>query len=196
MRGGSSEMKPDRLCAFTDGVVAIIITIMVLELPVPHEPGLAALRPSLVLFAAYALSFVKVGIYWSSHHHLLCAAQRVDGRVLIANLFLLFWLSLVPFVVRWVGEAGVTRDTVVAFGVLMLLCALSMAWLRSTLLAANDKDSPLHKATARGRKGQITLASYVVAIPIALLSPVAAIVIYVLVAALWLIPDKRFEQID
>ncbi len=117
MRGGSRDIKPDRLCAFTDGVVAIIITIMVLELPVPHEPGLAALRPSLVLFAAYALSFVKVGIYWSNHHHLLCAAQRVDGRVLIANLFLLFWLSLVPFVVRWVGEAGVTRDTVVAFGV-------------------------------------------------------------------------------
>ncbi|NUS99493.1 MAG: DUF1211 domain-containing protein [Sphingomonas sp.] len=189
-------MKSDRLCAFTDGVVAIIITIMVLELPVPHEPGLAALRPSLVLFAAYALSFVKVGIYWSNHHHLLCAARRVDGRVLIANLFLLFWLSLVPFVVRWVGEAGVTRDTVLAFGVLMLLCALSMAWLRYALLAANEKDSPLAKATSGGRKGQITIVAYLLAIPVALLSAGAAIAIYVIVALMWLIPDKRFERLE
>ena len=188
-------MKPDRLCAFTDGVVAIIITIMVLELPVPHEPGLAALRPSLVLFAAYALSFVKVGIYWTSHHHMVCAADRVDGRVLLANLFLLFWLSLVPFVVRWVGEAGVTRDTVVAFGVIMLLCALSMAWLRSTLLAANDEDSAIARASARGRKGQITILAYVLAIPVAFVSPGAAIVIYLIVALMWLIPDKRFERV-
>jgi uncharacterized membrane protein len=188
-------MKPDRLCAFTDGVVAIIITIMVLALPVPHAPGLAALRPSLVLFAAYALSFVKVGIYWSNHHHLLCAADRVDGRVLIANLVLLFWLSLVPFVVRWVGEAGVTRDTVLAFGVIMLLCALSMAWLRSTLLAANDEDSAVARASARGRKGQVTILAYVLAIAVALLSPLAAIAIYVIVALVWLIPDKRFEGV-
>ena len=188
-------MKPDRLCAFTDGVVAIIITIMVLALPVPKEPGLAALRPLAVLFAAYALSFVKVGIYWTSHHHLVCAAQRVDGRVLLANLFLLFWLSLVPFVVRWVGEAGITRDTVVAFGALMLLCALSMAWLRSALLEANERDSPIALVSARGRKGQITILAYVLAIPVTFLSPGAAIAIYVIVALMWLIPDKRFERI-
>src|SRR5438552_4452809 len=110
-------MNTNRLNSFTDGVVAIIITIMVLALPVPKSPGMAALVPLSVLFAAYALSFIKVGIYWSVHHHMLLAARRVDGRVLLANLFLLFWLSLVPFVVRWVGEAGVTVDAVRAFGV-------------------------------------------------------------------------------
>ncbi len=113
-------MKTDRLNAFTDGVVAIIITIMVLELPVPHGAGMAALKPGLTLFAAYALAFIKVGIYWFQHHHLLQASRRVDGRVLLANLFFLFWLSLVPFVVRWVGETGITQDTVLAFGVVML----------------------------------------------------------------------------
>ena len=124
-------MNTNRLNSFTDGVVAIIITIMVLELPVPKAPGMAALVPLSVLFAAYALAFVKVGIYWAVHHNMLQAARRVDGKVLLANLFLLFWLSLVPFVVRWVGEAGITRDTVLAFGVIMLLCALSVALLRS-----------------------------------------------------------------
>jgi uncharacterized membrane protein len=190
------RMKTDRLGAFTDGVVAIIITIMVLELPVPHAPGMAALKPSLTLFAAYALSFIKVGIYWFQHHYLLQAAKRIDGRVLLSNLFFLFWLSLVPFVVRWVGEAGVTRDTVLAFGVIMLLCALSMALFRAALLAANDADAPIAKAAARGRKGQITIGAYIVALPVALLSPVAAIVIYFIVAGMWLIPDKRFEGLE
>lgn len=188
-------MKTDRLGAFTDGVVAIIITIMVLELPVPEEPGLAALRPSLVLFAAYALSFIKVGIYWFQHHNMLQAARRVDGRVLLANLFFLFWLSLVPFVVRWVGEAGVTRDTVLAFGVIMLLCALTTALLRSALLAANEADAPIARAAARGRKGQATIAAYLVAIPVAFFWPVAAIAIYFAVAAMWIVPDRRFEQL-
>jgi len=113
-------VTPSRLASFTDGVIAIIITIMVLELPVPHAAGMAALQPLSVLFAAYALSFVKVGIYWSQHHNILQASKRVNGPVLLANLFFLFWLSLIPFVVRWVGEAGITRDTVLAFGVITL----------------------------------------------------------------------------
>jgi uncharacterized membrane protein len=188
-------MNPSRLNSFTDGVIAIIITIMVLELPVPKAPGLAALKPELTLFGAYALSFIKVGIYWSQHHHMLQAAKKVDGRVLLANLFLLFWLSLVPFVVRWVGEAGVTRDTVLAFGVLMLLCALSVALLRSALIAANGPDSPIAKASTRGRKGQITIAAYVVAILLCLVWPSAAVAVYFAVAALWIIPDKRFESL-
>jgi uncharacterized membrane protein len=188
-------VKTDRLNAFTDGVVAIIITIMVLELPVPKAPGMAALKPELTLFGAYALSFIKVGIYWSQHHHMLQAARRVDGRVLLANLFFLFWLSLVPFVMRWVGEAGITRDTVLAFGAVMLLCALSVALLRAALLATNDADSPIAKATARGRKGQVTIAAYVLAIGLALLWPLAAVAVYFAVAALWLVPDKRFEQL-
>jgi uncharacterized membrane protein len=188
-------MRPDRLNAFTDGVIAIIITIMVLELPVPKAPGMAALKPELTLFGAYALSFIKVGIYWFQHHNLLKAAARIDGRVMLANLFFLFWLSLIPFVVRWVGEAGITRDTVLAFGVLMLLCALSVAVLRATLLAANDADAPIAKLAARGRKGQITIVSYVVAIALSFVWPIASIAIYFAVAAMWLVPDKRFEQL-
>jgi uncharacterized membrane protein len=188
-------VKTDRLNAFTDGVVAIIITIMVLELPVPRGAGMAALRPELTLFGAYALSFIKVGIYWFQHHHLLQAARRVDGRVLLANLFFLFWLSLIPFVVRWVGEAGITRDTVLAFGVLMLLCALSVAVLRGALLAANDADAPIAKLAAGGRKGQVTIALYVLAIGVAFWWPLVAVAIYFAVAAVWLVPDKRFEQI-
>ena len=188
-------MKTERLNAFTDGVIAIIITIMVLELPVPKAPGMAALKPELTLFAAYALAFIKVGIYWFQHHHLLQASRRVDGRVLLANLFFLFWLSLVPFVVRWVGEAGVTRDTVLAFGVVMLLCALSVALLRASLLAANDDEAPIRKLAARGRKGRITIAAYVVAIAVAFFWPLAAVAIYFAVAGLWLVPDRRFEQL-
>ena len=148
-------MNTNRLNSFTDGVVAIIITIMVLALPVPQSGGLVALRPLGVLFAAYALSFVKVGIYWFQHHHMLQASRRVNGPVLLANLFFLFWLSLVPFVMRWVGEAGITRDTVLAFGVVMLLCALSSGLLFRALLKANDADAPITKAAQGGRKGQI-----------------------------------------
>ena len=188
-------MNTNRLNSFTDGVIAIIITIMVLELPVPRGSGMAALKPELTLFAAYARAFIKVGIYWFQHHHLLQASRRVDGRVLLANLLFLFWLSLVPFVVRWVGEAGVTRDTVLAFGVIMLLCAVSVAWLRSTLLAANDADAPIAKVAARGRKGQITIAAYLLSIGIALLWPMVSVAIYFGVAALWLVPDKRFEKL-
>jgi len=188
-------MKPDRLCAFTDGVIAIIITIMVLELPVPEEAGLRALRPVLPLFGVYALSFTKVGIYWVNHHHLLCASRKVDGRVLLANLFQLFWLSLIPWVMRWMGEAGLTRDTVLAFGSVMLMSALGFAMLRSALLASNDDDAPIVRATSHGRKGQITLISYVAALPLGFASPIAAIVVYVIVALMWLIPDRRFEGI-
>lgn len=189
-------MKTDRLNAFTDGVVAIIITIMVLALPIPKSPGLAALAPLSVLFAAYALSFVKVGIYWSQHHHMLQAATRVDGRVLLANLFFLFWLSLIPFIVRWVGEAGITRDTVLAFGVDMLLCALSFALIRNALIACNGRrESSIARATARGWKGMITILAYLFAIGVVFVSPIASIAIYFAVAALWLVPDKRFERL-
>jgi uncharacterized membrane protein len=188
-------MNTNRLNSFTDGVIAIIITIMVLALPVPKSAGMAALKPLSVLFAAYALSFVKVGIYWSQHHNMLQAARRVDGQVLLANLFFLFWLSLVPFVVRWVGEAGFTHDTVLAFGVIMLLCFLSSVLVRAALLSANDSDAPIVKASGRSWKGIATLIAYLLAIPLAFLWPWLAVAIYVAVALLWLIPDKRFEAL-
>ena len=187
-------MNTNRLNSFTDGVIAIIITIMVLALPVPQSAGLPALKPLTVLFAAYALSFVKVGIYWSQHHNMLQAARKVSGGVLLANLFFLFWLSLVPFVVRWIGEAGITRDTVVAFGVIMLLCFLSSVLLRQALLEANDADAPIVRASGNSWKGIASLLSYVLAIPLALLWPWLAVAIYVAVALIWLIPDRRFER--
>ena len=188
-------MTTARLTSFTDGVIAIIITIMVLELPVPKAPGMTALQPLSVLFAAYALSFVKVGIYWAQHHNMLHASKRVNGMVLLANLFFLFWLSLVPFVMRWVGEAGITRDTVLAFGVVMLLCALSSALLFFALIRANDADAPITKAAQGRGKGQITILAYVLAIAVAFLWPYAAVAIYIAVALMWLIPDKRFESL-
>jgi len=188
-------MTTSRLTSFTDGVIAIIITIMVLELPVPKAPGMTALVPLSVLFAAYALSFVKVGIYWSQHHNMLHAARKVSGPVLLANLFFLFWLSLIPFVVRWVGEAGITRDTVLAYGIIMLLCTISFGLLLAALLKANDEDAPIAKAARRGRKGQITILAYVLAIATAFLWPYVAVAIYLAVALMWLVPDKRFEQL-
>ena len=188
-------MTTSRLTSFTDGVIAIIITIMVLELPVPKGPGMAALQPLSVLFAAYALSFVKVGIYWSQHHNVLQASKRVTGQVLLANLFFLFWLSLVPFVVRWVGEAGITRDTVLAYGLIMWLCTVSFALLLVALLKANDEDAPINKAARRGRKGPTTIVAYVLGIAAAFVWPYAAVAIYVAVALMWLVPDKRFESL-
>jgi uncharacterized membrane protein len=188
-------MNTNRLNSFTDGVVAVIITIMVLELPVPRAPGLAALQPLTILFVVYALSFVKVGIYWSQHHNMLAAARCVNGGVLLANLFFLFWLSLVPFVVRWVGEAGITRDTIIAFGVVMLLCFLSSLLLRTALLAANDADAPIVKASGRTWKGLATFISYLLAIPLAFLWPWISVAIYIAVALIWLVPDKRFERL-
>src|SRR5947199_5445061 len=175
-------MNTNRLNSFTGGVVAIIITIMVLALPVPRSAGMAALQPLSLLFAAYALSFVKVGIYWSVHHNMLAAAPKVDGRVLLANLFLLFWLSLVPFVVRWVGEAGVTRDTVLAFGVIMLLCTLSFALLLAALLGANDQDAPIVRAARRGHKGPTTILAYLLAIALTFFWPLVAVASYIAVA--------------
>ena len=188
-------MNTNRLNSFTDGVIAIIITIMVLAFPVPHGAGMAALKPLSVLFAAYALSFVKVGIYWSQHHNMLQAARRVNGQVLLANLFFLFWLSLVPFVVRWVGEAGITRDTVLAFGVIMLLCFLSTVLVRGALLGANDADAPIVRASGRSWKGVATLVAYLLAIPLALLWPWLSVAIYLAVAAIWLVPDRRLEKL-
>ena len=188
-------MTPSRVTSFTDGVIAVIITVMVLELPVPKAPGMAALQPLTVLFVVYALSFVKVGIYWSQHHNMLQATKRVNGQVLLANLFMLFWLSLIPFVVRWVGEAGITRDTVLAFGIIMLLCTLSFAMLLTALLKANDQDAPIARAGHRGRKGLITILAYVLAIASAFVWPYVAVVIYIAVALMWLVPDKRFESL-
>jgi uncharacterized membrane protein len=187
-------MKPDRLNAFTDGVVAIIITIMVLSLPVPRRGDFAALRPDITLFGAYALSFVNVGIYWNNHHHMMQTARRVDGRVLWANLFLLFWLSLFPFLIRWIGEAGVTALPVAAFGVILLLAGLAYYLLERALIDAEGDTSKIAKAVGSKTKEWISVALYAAAVAIAFVSPWLSVAIYLVVAALWLVPDRRFEH--
>lgn len=188
-------MPPGRLEAFTDGVVAIVITIMVLELKVPAEGTLQALRDSLPILLAYVLSFVNVGLYWNNHHHLLHAAARVDGRVLWANLFLLFWLSLVPFVIRWLDTSGFSAMATAAYGVVLGLAAIGYTLLERSLIACNGRGSLLAKALGRDRKGKITLAIYALAVPLAFLSPAVTVLLYIAALLPWLVPDKRVARV-
>ncbi len=188
-------MKPDRMMAFTDGVFAIIITIMVLELHVPDGSGFAALRPEIPLFGAYVLSFIYVGLYWNNHHHMMNWAKRVNGRVLWSNLGLLFWLSLFPFVIRWVGERGVTVFPVTAFGIVLFMAAIFYWVLERSLIAAEGAESEIAKAVGAKHKEWISMIFYVVGLMAAfLVSPFVSVALYVAVAVLWLIPDRRFER--
>jgi uncharacterized membrane protein len=187
-------MKPDRMNAFTDGVIAIIITIMVLELPVPEGSGSGALRPLMPIIGAYVLSFVYVGIYWNNHHHMMQTARRIDGRVLWSNLHLLFWLSLFPFVIRWIDERGVTRFPVAAFGLVLLLAAIGYLLLEKALIRAEGEDSVVARAVGSSVKEWLSMAAYAAGIAAAFwLSPLLSIALYVAVAFLWLVPDRRFE---
>lgn len=188
-------MKPDRLNAFTDGFFAIVITVMVLELHVPEGTGFDALRPELPLFAAYVLSFIYVGLYWNNHHHMLNSARRVDGRVLWSNLGLLFWLSLFPFMIRWVGERGVTAFTVAAFGLVLFMAAVMYLVLERALIAAEGPQSEIAKAVGAKHKEWISMAGYVLGFAAGfLVSPYASVALYVAVAIMWLVPDRRFER--
>jgi uncharacterized membrane protein len=187
-------MKPDRLNAFTDGVIAIIITIMVLEIRVPEGSGWSALRPELPIFGAYVLSFIYVGIYWNNHHHMLQSAKRVDGRVLWSNLGLLFWLSLFPFVIRWVDERGMTSFPVAAFGFVLLMASISYLILEKALIAAEGESSAVARAVGSNRKEWLSMALYAMGFAAAfLVSPIVSIALYIAVAAMWLVPDRRFE---
>ena len=187
-------MSKGRIEAFSDGVIAIIITIMVLELTVPHEADLAALRPLIPTFLSYVLSFVNLGIYWNNHHHLFQAIKQVDGRVLWANLHLLFWLSLVPFVTGWMGENDFSAWPVALYGTVLLLAAVAHFILTRTLLSIQGRDSVLATALGRDFKGKVSLVIYLVAIPLAFVNSWVAGVLYVLVAVMWLIPDRRIEK--
>jgi uncharacterized membrane protein len=180
--------------AFSDGVIAIIITIMVLELHPPHETGIAALRPLIPTFAAYAFSFLYLGIYWNNHHHLLQAIEHVDGKVLWANLHLLFWLSLVPFVTAWMGQTRYAPVPVALYGAVLLLSALAYTILTRALISLHGRQSVLASALGRDVKGYVSLALYVVALGLAFVAPLAACAIYVLVAIIWLVPDRRIER--
>jgi uncharacterized membrane protein len=184
-----------RLEAFSDGVIAIIITIMVLELKVPHGEHLAALKPLLPVFLGYVLSFVYVGIYWNNHHHMLHASEKVTGRILWANLHLLFWLSLFPFTTAWMGENESATAPSALYGLVLLMAAVAYFILQQLIIASQGAGSLLKQAVGSDWKGKLSPALYLLGIAAAFWSPRASQGIYLLVAALWLIPDRRIESL-
>jgi uncharacterized membrane protein len=187
-------MTKTRLEAFSDGVVAILITIMVLELKVPHGTGWEALRPTVFTLLMYLLSFVFLGIYWSNHHHMFHAADHVSGGVLWANLHLLFWLSLVPFVTTWMGENHFTSLPTAIYGVVLLASAIAYTILQTRVIAQHGKSSILATAVGRDLKGKVSIALYLSGIVLAFVQPLIACAIYAFVALMWLVPDRRIES--
>ena len=187
-------MKTSRLEAFSDGVLAIIITIMVLELKVPHAVELAALRPVLPVLLSYILSFIYLGIYWNNHHHLFQATEEVSGGILWANLHLLFWLSLFPFTTAWMGENHLAAIPTAIYGFVLLMAAIAYYILQSTIIAKQGRESLLAHAIGADWKGKLSPVLYLAAIPLAFVSSWIASALYVFVALLWLIPDPRIER--
>jgi uncharacterized membrane protein len=187
-------MNKGRLEAFSDAVIAIIITIMVLEMKVPAGHDLAALHDLWPVLLSYTLSYVYLGIYWNNHHHMLHATRQISGGVLWANLHLLFWLSLVPFVTGWMGEGGFAPQPTALYGLVLLLSALAYWILLSTILRAEGSDSVLRRAVGHDWKGKLSPLLYLVAIPTALVRPAIAGVLYAIVALIWVIPDRRIER--
>jgi uncharacterized membrane protein len=188
-------LSKQRLEAFTDGVIAIILTIMVLDMKVPQGSDLAALRSGVPVFLAYALSFTNVGIFWNNHHHMLHATERINGMVLWANLFLLFWLSLMPFVIRWMDDTHFASLPTASYGVVLVLCAISYLLLEWAIIKCNGPTSKLARAVGSDRKGKFSLSIYLLAIPLAYVRSWIAIALYILVAMLWFIPDRRIESV-
>jgi uncharacterized membrane protein len=187
-------MSKGRLEAFSDGVIAILITIMVLELKVPHGEDPAALRPLLPVFLSYVLSFVMLGIYWNNHHHLLHAVRHVNGPILWANQHLLFWLSLVPFTTGWMGENHFAAWPVALYGLVLLLAGCAYFVLVRALIAHHSDDQRLATAVGRDAKGRLSVLIYALALPLAFVRPWLAWSLYVVVAVMWLIPDRRIER--
>jgi uncharacterized membrane protein len=187
-------MKTTRLEAFSDGVLAIIITIMVLELKVPHAVELAALKPVLPVWLSYVLSFIYLGIYWNNHHHLFQATEEVSGGILWANLHLLFWLSLFPFTTAWMGENHLAANPTAIYGFVLLMAAIAYYVLQRTIIAKEGRESLLAQAVGKDWKGKLSPLFYLAAIPLAFVSPWIAGGLYVFAALLWLIPDPRIER--
>jgi len=187
-------MTKGRLEAFSDGVIAILITIMVLELRAPQGASLASLRAVVPSLLVYVLSYIYLGIYWSNHHHMLHLVDRVNGAVLWANLHLLFWLSLIPFVTAWMGQNHYASGPTALYGVLMVLAAVAYTILQQTIIGAQGADSTLAHAVGSDRKGRISILLYIAAIPLAFVQPIISDAIYVIVAGIWLIPDRRIER--
>lgn len=187
-------MGKNRLEAFSDGVLAIIITIMVLEMKAPHSADLSALRPLLPVFFSYLLSFVYLGIYWNNHHHMLHTVQHVSGGILWANLHLLFWLSLFPFATAWMGENHFAAAPTALYGLVLLLAAIAYWILQRAIIARQGRDSLLAAAVGRDMKGKLSPAFYILAIAATTVAPWIAWALYVAVALMWLIPDRRIER--
>jgi uncharacterized membrane protein len=187
-------MKTTRLEAFSDGVLAIIITIMVLELKVPHTVDLAALKPVLPVLLSYVLSFIYIGIYWNNHHHLFQATGQVSGGILWANLHLLFWLSLFPFTTAWMGENHVAAIPTAIYGFALIMAAIAYYILERTIIAKEGRDSLLARAVGKDWKAKLSLVIYLIAVPLAFLNSWIAGVLYAFGALLWLIPDPRIER--
>jgi uncharacterized membrane protein len=187
-------MGTNRLEAFSDGVLAIIITVMVLEMKVPHGEDLNSLKPVFPVFLSYILSFVYIGIYWNNHHHMMYTVQHVNGKVLWANIHLLFWLSLIPFASGWMGENNFTTWPVALYGIVLLMAGVAYYILAQSLIQLHGKDSLIGKAIGKDRKGIISVVIYVIAIPLAFLDSAASLIMYAMVAAMWFIPDRRIEK--
>lgn len=187
-------MGKGRLEAFSDGVIAIIITIMVLELKVPHGNDIASLKPLLPVIISYILSFIYIGIYWNNHHHMMKAVEFINGSILWANLHLLFWLSLIPFVTGWMGENHFSRIPVALYGFVLVMNAIAYSILSTLLIRLHGKNSALGLAVGHGNKGKISIAIYITAIGLSIFNAWIGFGLYVVVAAMWFIPDKRIEK--
>jgi uncharacterized membrane protein len=187
-------MKSDRLMAFTDAVLAIAMTIMVVDIRVPATRDFRAILPVIPLLVAYALAYINIGIFWTNHHHMLATASRVNGRALWANLFLLFWLTLMPFVIRWVGLAGVTPQPVAVYGIVTVMAASGYIWLERELILVEGTESRIRAVVGSRRKEWVSFAVYCLGVPAAFISPFIAIALYIAVSLMWLVPDRRFER--
>ncbi|MBX3115680.1 MAG: DUF1211 domain-containing protein [Fimbriimonadaceae bacterium] len=187
-------MTKNRMEAFSDGVLAIVITIMVLELKVPHGADVETLKPLLPIFLSYVLSFIYIGIYWNNHHHMLHTVHHVNGKMLWANLHLLFWLSLIPFSTGWLGENHFQQLPAAVYGFNLVMCAIAYTILQSKIIKEHGPDSPLYKAVGRDWKGKASLLCYVLSIPLAFVNQWIAMAIFAIVAVIWFVPDKRIED--
>ena len=187
-------MNKSRIEAFSDGVMAIIITIMILEIKAPESSTIASLLPLIPVFLSYVLSFIYIGIYWNNHHHMFQVVKKIDGSVLWYNTMLLFWLSLIPFATSWIGGQSFSTIPIACYGFILLMCAISYTLLQNKIIKLEGNDSILHHAVEKDKKGKISLACYISAIPLAFLSPVISEILYIFVALIWIVPDKRIEN--
>lgn len=187
-------MNKSRIEAFSDGVLAIIITIMILEIKVPHENTLESLKPLLPVFLSYVLSFIYIGIYWNNHHHMFQIARMVDGSVLWANLLLLFWLSLIPFATCWIGEQQFSTIPMAIYGFILLMCAISYTLLQNKIIKLEGQKSLLRQAVQKDKKGKLSLGCYILSIPMAFVSSWISGILFIIVALIWITPDRRIEK--